>query len=89
MALASGHTWEDVDPKKKEQYQKVMTGFSNDMIYLRPGDWVVTRNYLKFQEKIYNFKVRYTLPFFSPSSASTYHKYLNLVSLLLAWPFKF
>ena len=57
MKLASGHTYEEMDAVKKKRYQKLHKGFINDMIYLNPGRWVVTKDYLKFQEKVYNFKV--------------------------------
>ena len=58
MALASGHTWEEMDPEEKEQLEKDFTGSLNkDMIILQPGGWLVSKLWLNFQERIYNFKV--------------------------------
>ena len=57
MKLASGHTYEEVEAKEKERFRKLMQGRNTDMIVLQPGGWAVPRNYLKFQDKVYNFKV--------------------------------
>ena len=57
MKLASGHTFEEMPPGVKEEYQKYVTGEVNDMIILQPGGWVVSREYLHFQRKLFDFKV--------------------------------
>ena len=59
MALASGHTVQEMDPQEKQKFLQDFKGSLNsDMIILQPGGWLVSRKlWLKFQERIYNFKV--------------------------------
>ena len=59
MKLASGHTYEEMDPAVKEEYRKDITGALNDVIFLQPGGWVFPRRYLKYQQALYNFKVTF------------------------------
>ena len=57
MSTASGHKIEEMEAQVREQYQKDFQGDVNDMVVLRPGGWLLPRNFLKFQDKVYNFKV--------------------------------
>ena len=61
MQLASGHTYEEVEPSAKEEYQRNFPGFMNDMIVVQPGGMVVPRRYLQFQLKIFDFKVIFAI----------------------------
>ena len=55
--LASGHTYDAMEAKEREQYMKDFTGPMNDMIVLQPDGMVVPNIYPRFQEKVFNFKV--------------------------------
>ena len=59
MQLANGHTYEEVEPSAKVEYQRNFPGFMNDMIVLQPGGMVLPRRYLQFQQKIFDFKVSF------------------------------
>jgi len=55
--LASGHTYDAMEAKEREQYMKDFTGPLNDVIIVTPGGWVYPKIFPLFKERILNFKV--------------------------------
>jgi len=56
--LASGQRWEELSDEERHQYAIDLPGVWKDVIRVQPGNYILVRQYLQFQEKVYNFKFR-------------------------------
>jgi len=56
--LASGQRWEELSDEERRQYAVDLPGSWRDVIRLQPGGWIMTRQYLDYQERVCNFKFR-------------------------------
>lgn len=58
-SLSNGHTVEELEPGLLEQYRKDFIGVDVKSLKINPGGWFVPEGYLKFEEKLSNFKVSF------------------------------
>ncbi|XP_071550992.1 sulfotransferase 1E1-like [Panulirus ornatus] len=56
--LASGHTAEAMQGEELERQERDFKGYTNGLVRLNPGGWVLPSAYTKFADRLYRFEFR-------------------------------